>query len=302
MMYDVIVIGGGPGGMTAALYSLRAGRKTMIFEEKMFGGQMAETPVIENMPGSPDAEGWKLAMEFSSQVEKLGPDICYEKITRLNPQHGFTEVCTDKSCYQARKVILAMGVRRNKLGIPGEEKFSGRGVGWCAVCDGAFYRGQTVAVVGGGNTALEDALYLSNLAQKVYLLVRKEAFRAQQVLVEQVLSRENIEVRFETAVKEIRGDTKVTEILVERQGTVENLPLSGVFVAIGLSPDKTLYEGIVETDSGGYIVAGEDCRSSAPGIFAVGDVRTKEIRQIVTAIADGAVAAELSGRELQVEG
>lgn len=301
-MYDVIVIGGGPGGMTAALYSLRAGRKTLIFEEKTFGGQMAETPVIENMPGSPDAEGWKLAMEFSGQVEKLGPEICYERITKLVPQDGFTEVCTDKSCYQARKVILAMGVKRNKLGVPGEEKFSGRGVGWCAVCDGAFYRGQTVAVVGGGNTALEDALYLSNLAQKVYLLVRKETFRAQQVLVEQVLSRENIEVRFETTVKEIQGDTRVTEILVERQGKLETLPLSGLFVAIGLSPDKTLYEGIVETDPNGYIEAGEDCRTSVPGIFAVGDVRTKEIRQIVTAIADGAIAAELSGRELQVEG
>lgn len=300
-MYDVIIIGGGPGGMAAALYSLRAGRKTLIFEEKTFGGQMAETPVIENMPGSPDAEGWKLAMEFSSQVEKLGPDVCYEKIIKLIPRDGFTEVCTDKSCYQARKVILAMGVKRNKLGIPGEDKFSGRGVGWCAVCDGAFYRGKTVAVTGGGNTALEDALYLSNLAEKVYLLVRKGAFRAQQVLVEQVLSRENIEVRFETTVKEIRGDTKVTEILVEHRGTVETLPLSGLFVAIGLSPDKTLYEGILATDPNGYIVAGEDCRTSCPGIFAVGDVRTKEIRQIVTAIADGAIAAELSGRELQME-
>lgn len=301
-MYDVVVIGGGPGGMTAALYSLRAGRKTLIFEEKTFGGQMAETPVIENMPGSPDAEGWKLAMEFSGQVEKLGPEICYERITKLCLQEGFTEVCTDRNCYKARKVILAMGVRRNRLGVPGEEKFSGRGVGWCAVCDGAFYRGKTVAVVGGGNTALEDALYLSNLAEKVYLLVRKKDFRGQQVLVEQVLHRENIEVWFEASVKEIRGDNKVTEILVERQGKEEILPLSGLFVAIGLSPDKTLYEKIVETDSNGYIVAGEDCRTSVPGIFAVGDVRTKEIRQIVTAIADGAIAAELSGRELQMEG
>lgn len=288
--------------MTAALYSLRAGRKTLIFEEKTFGGQMAETPVIENMPGSPDAEGWKLAMEFSGQVEKLGPEICYERITKLCPQEGFTEVCTDRNCYKARKVILAMGVRRNRLGVPGEEKFSGRGVGWCAVCDGAFYRGKTVAVVGGGNTALEDALYLSNLAEKVYLLVRKKDFRGQQVLVEQVLHRENIEVWFEASVKEIRGDNKVTEILVERQGKEEILPLSGLFVAIGLSPDKTLYEKIVEMDSNGYIVAGEDCRTSVPGIFAVGDVRTKEIRQIVTAIADGAIAAELSGRELQMKG
>lgn len=301
-MYDVIIIGGGPGGMTAALYSLRAGRKTMIFEEKMFGGQMAETPVIENMPGSPDAEGWKLSMAFSEQVEKLGPDICYERVTKLSPWEGYTQVCTDKNCYQARKVILAMGVRRNKLGVPGEEEFSGRGVGWCAVCDGAFYRGKTVAVVGGGNTALEDALYLAGICEKVYLVVRRDSFRGAQVLKERVTAQENIEVLFEATVKEIRGDSKVTGITLEQQGQEKELELSGVFEAIGLSPDKGLYEGIVETDSDGYIIAGEDCRTSVPGMFAVGDVRTKEIRQIVTAIADGAVAAELSGRELQVEG
>lgn len=301
-MYDVIVIGGGPGGMTAALYSLRAGRKTLIFEEKTFGGQMAETPVIENMPGSPDAEGWELSMTFSGQMEKLGPEICYEKVTKIEPQGDYTQVCTEKNCYQARKVILAMGVRRNKLGIPGEEKFSGRGVGWCAVCDGAFYRGKTVAVVGGGNTALEDALYLAGICEKVYLLVRRDSFRGAQVLIDRVLAQKNIEVMFEATVKEIQGDSKVTGITLEQRGLKKELTLSGLFEAIGLSPDKGLYETVVETDSNGYIVAGEDCRTSVPGIFAVGDVRTKEIRQIVTAIADGAIAAELSGRELQVEG
>lgn len=195
-----------------------------------------------------------------------------------------------------------MGVRRNKLGIPGEEKFSGRGVGWCAVCDGAFYRGKTVAVVGGGNTALEDALYLAGICEKVYLLVRRDSFRGAQVLIDRVLAQKNIEVMFEATVKEIQGDSKVTGITLEQRGLKKELTLSGLFEAIGLSPDKGLYETVVETDSNGYIVAGEDCRTSVPGIFAVGDVRTKEIRQIVTAIADGAIAAELSGRELQVEG
>ncbi len=299
-MYDVCVIGGGPAGMTAALYSLRAGRKTMIFEEKMFGGQMAETSVIENMPGSPDAEGWELAMRFSQQVEAMNPETCYEKVTKLNPQEGFIEICTENSCYQAKKIILAMGVKRRKLNVPGEEKYSGRGVGWCAVCDGAFFRGQTVAVVGGGNTALEDALYLSAICEKVYLVVRKDGFRGQEVLQDRVRQQENIEILFESNVVEIRGENKVNAIVVSEKGTERTLAVSGVFVAIGLSPEKALYEGVVETDASGYIVAGEDCRTSVPGIFAAGDVRTKEIRQIVTALADGAVAAELAGRELQL--
>ncbi len=299
-MYDVCVIGGGPAGMTAALYSLRAGRKTLIFEEKLFGGQMAETEVIENMPGSPNAAGWELAMTFSGQVEALNPEVTYEKVVALKPMEGYTAICTENGCVESKKVILAMGVKRRKLGVPGEGRLSGRGVGWCAVCDGAFFRNQTVAVIGGGNTALEDALYLSGICEKVYLVVRKNALQGQQVLQERVLGRENIEILFETQVREIQGDDAVSGILVSGGRAEKTIPVSGVFVAIGLSPDKGLYEGVMDTDQGGYIVAGEDCRTSVPGIFAAGDVRTKEIRQIVTAIADGAVAAEMAGRELQV--
>lgn len=301
-MYDVCVIGGGPAGMTAALYSLRAGRKTLIFEEKMFGGQMAETSVIENMPGSPDAEGWELAMRFSQQVEAMEPEVSYERAVKLEPREdGTVTICTQTQCIDTRKVILAMGVKRRRLGVPGEDKYAGRGVGWCAVCDGAFFRGQNVAVVGGGNTALEDALYLAALCPKVYLLVRKDSFTGQEVLQARVKQQENIEVLFETEAREIVGDNKVTGIRINQKGQEKLLEVGGVFVAIGLSPETALYEGVVETDSSGYIVAGEDCRTSVSGIFAAGDVRTKEIRQIVTALADGAVAAELAGRELQME-
>lgn len=298
-MYDICVIGGGPAGLTAALYSLRAGRSTLLMEEKNFGGQMAETGVIENMPGSPDAEGWELAMRFGQQVEQLGVSTAFEKATRLEPQGDHLRICTDGNvCYEARKVILAMGVRRRRLNVPGEDRLAGHGVGWCAVCDGAFFRGQTVAVVGGGNTALEDALYLSGLCKKVYLLVRGDSFRGQEALIQRVMAQENIEVRFQTQVTEILGEDKVSGITVAQAGHTEIISLSGVFIAIGLSPDTSLYGEVVEIDSNGYIIAGEDCRTSVPGIFVAGDLRTKEIRQIVTALADGAVAAELAGREL----
>lgn len=298
-MYDICVIGGGPAGLTAALYSLRAGRSTLLMEEKNYGGQMAETGVIENMPGSPDAEGWELAMRFGQQVEQLGVSTAFEKATRLEPQGDHLRICTDgEVCYEARRVILAMGVRRRRLNVPGEDRLAGHGVGWCAVCDGAFFRGQTVAVVGGGNTALEDALYLSGLCKKVYLLVRGDSFRGQAALIQRVTTQENIEVRFQTQLTEILGEDKVSGITVAQAGHAETISLSGVFIAIGLSPDTSLYREVVEIDSNGYIIAGEDCRTSVPGIFAAGDLRTKEIRQIVTALADGAVAAELAGREL----
>jgi thioredoxin reductase (NADPH) len=301
-MYDICVIGGGPAGMTAALYSLRAGRSTLLMEEKSYGGQMAETGVIENMPGSPDAYGWELTMRFQQQVEAMEVQTCYERAVALEPQEGFTRIQTEQGTYEARKVILAMGVRRRRLGVPGEERLAGKGVGWCAVCDGAFFRNQTVAVAGGGNTALEDALYLSGICEKVYLLVRSHSFRAQELLAQRVREKENIEILWNTQVTEILGEEKVSGLRILQEGEEKDLPVSGLFVAIGLQPDRSLYEGLLETDQNGYISAGEDCRTSVPGIFAAGDVRTKEIRQIVTALGDGAVAAELAGRELQLEG
>lgn len=300
MDYDICIIGGGPAGMTAALYSARAGRKTLLIEEKTYGGQMAETSIIENMPGSPDAEGWELTMRFAQQVEQMQVETCYEKATSLTPVSGGIQIQTELGrTVSARKVILAMGVRRRRLNVPGEDRLSGKGVGWCAVCDGAFFRGQEVAVVGGGNTALEDALYLSGICKKVWLLVRKDRFRGQDTLAERVFAKDNIEILWETQVQEIHGDAKVDGLTVEQRGTTRCLPVTGVFIAIGLSPAPELYKDVVATTPEGYISAGEDCRTSAPNIFVAGDIRKKEIRQIVTALSDGAVAAELAGRELQ---
>ncbi len=300
-MYDICIVGGGPAGLTAALYSARAGRSTLILEERAYGGQMAETGIIENMPGSPDAEGWELAMRFAQQVTDLHTDVLYERAEKLEPEDGFVRITTNAgTSVEARRVILTMGVRRRKLGVPGEDRLTGRGVGFCAVCDGAFFRGKTVAVAGGGNTALEDALYLSGLCTRVYLMVRRDQFRGQEILVRRVLEQENIEVLFETQILEILGEQSVSGVRISRKGNQETLPLSGVFVAIGLQPEPELYRDVVDTSPEGYILAGEDCRTSCPGIFAAGDIRQKEIRQIVTAMGDGAVAAELAGRELQL--
>lgn len=298
-MYEICIIGGGPAGMTAALYSARAGRNTLLLEEKTFGGQMAETSVIENMPGSPDAEGWELTMRFAQQVTELQVETVYQRAAKLESIPGGTRIITeDGSAYETKKLILAMGVRRRRLGVPGEDRLAGRGVGWCAVCDGAFFRDQTVAVVGGGNTALEDALYLAGICQQVHLLVRGDRFRGQDALQSRVRERDNIQVHFQTQVLEIQGENRVQGLLLEEQGRQIPLAVGGVFVAIGLSPAPELYQDLVATSPEGYILAGEDCRTSQPGVFAAGDIRQKEIRQIVTALGDGAVAAELAGREL----
>ena len=297
-MYDILIIGGGPGGMTAALYSARAGRKTAILEEKVFGGQMGETSLIENMPGVPNVEGWDLAMRLSQQVMELPVDMIYEKAEKLEPAQDHVTVTTSGGkVLEAKRVIIAIGVKRRKMGVPGEEALIGHGIGFCAVCDGSFYRGKDVAVVGGGNTALEDALYLSGVCRQVYLIVRKDYFRGQQALQQRVAEKENLWVLFKTRITEVHGTEKVTGVTLDRDGAPEELPLDGVFVAIGLDPDDSLYRGVVDTE-GGYVVTDENMQTSCPLIYAVGDIRKKEIRQIVTALGDGATAAEMAGRSL----
>ena len=292
-MYDVCVIGGGPAGMTAALYSARAGRKTLLMEEKTYGGQMAETSVIENMPGSPDAEGWELTMRFAQQVEQMQVETCYEKAVHLTPQPDGIQIETaGGKTYGAKKVILAMGIRRRRLNVPGEDRLAGKGVGWCAVCDGAFFRDKEVCIVGGGNTALDDALYLAKLCKKVRLIHRRDAFRASAGTVERVLKNEIIEFIPNTQVKEILGENKVTAVkLVDKDGKETELTTDAVFVAVGLKPDNGIFAPEVALSEDGYILADESCKTNVEGVFAAGDTRTKLLRQLVTAAADGAVAA-----------
>ena len=287
LMFDLIIIGAGPAGLTSAIYACRAGLSVKVFEELTPGGQAAVTPEIENYPGMKKVSGSDFAISLFEQATELGAEIEFERVVKIENAEGGKKVITDGGEYFSKTVIIANGAKRRKLEIPGEDEFSGRGVSYCATCDGAFFKDKTVAVIGGGNTALEDALYLANLCEKVYLVHRRDEFRAVKNLVERVKNNEKIEILYSQSPTEIKGDNKVSSVAL--QNGVE-LVVDGVFVAIGLKPDNERFENIVELENG-YIKAGEDCRTTCDGIFAAGDTRTKSLRQIVTATSDGAIAA-----------
>ncbi len=293
MLYDILILGGGPAGLTAALYAKRAGVSVLVLEKTIYGGQVINTPTVENYPGIQSITGVDLAMALHDQVSGLGVEVRMEEPVSCRLDADPKVVTTAKESYEARTVIIANGVKRRQLGCPGEERLAGRGVSYCATCDGAFFKGLETAIVGGGNTALEDALFLANNCAKVHLIHRRDAFRGSAILAEAVTKRENIVIHYDTVVEEILGEDKVSGLRLRNVGTgaEETLPAAGVFVAIGLVPDNALFEGQVELDGAGYIKAGEDCRTSQPGVYAAGDTRTKSVRQIVTAAADGAVAA-----------
>lgn len=292
-MFDVIIIGAGPAGLSAAIYAARAGLECMILESTMYGGQMTTTPEVENYPCIKKISGWELSQNMYEQATDLGAVLSFENVERIENNPSYKTVITADNKYETKTVIIANGAKRRKLGCDGEERLSGLGVSYCAFCDGSFFKDKTAVVVGGGNTALEDALYLSNICSKVYLVHRRDEFRAEKHLVNSVNSRENIVKLMSYAPVKIDGESKVESVVLKNLTTniEEEFETDCVFVAIGLSPDNGIFEGVVELDSNGYVVAGEDCRTSAEGVFAAGDTRTKTIRQIVTAAADGAVAA-----------
>ncbi|WP_294550457.1 thioredoxin-disulfide reductase [uncultured Pseudoflavonifractor sp.] len=298
-MYDVIIIGGGPAGLTAAIYAKRAGYSTLLLEGGTPGGQAATTPDIENWPGSKQVSGPDFAMNLYEQAQALGTDIRFEQAASLADRGTYKTVTTGGSAYDGRTVIIANGVRRRKLEVPGEERLAGRGVSYCATCDGNFFRGRDTAVVGGGNTALEDALFLANICPNVYLVHRRDTFRAERHLIDALASAPNIHVLLSHRVVEIQGEQAVTSLLVEGPEGRRSLPVAGVFAAVGLVPDNQVFSPPLELDQEGYIIAGEDARTNVPGVFAAGDTRVKDLRQLVTAAADGASAATQAGRYLQ---
>ena len=298
-MYDVIIIGGGPAGLTAAIYAKRAGYSTLLLEGGTPGGQAATTPDIENWPGSKQVSGPDFAMNLYEQAQALGTDIRFEQAASLADRGTYKTVTTGGSAYDGRTVIIANGVRRRKLEVPGEERLAGRGVSYCATCDGNFFRGRDTAVVGGGNTALEDALFLANICPNVYLVHRRDTFRAERHLIDALASAPNIHVLLSHRVVEIQGEQAVTSLLVEGPEGRRSLPVAGVFAAVGLVPDNQVFSPPLELDQEGYIIAGEDARTNVPGVFAAGDTRVKDLRQLVTAAADGASAAPQAGRYLQ---
>lgn len=292
--YDVIIIGGGPAGYSAALYTVRSGFSTLIIEKMAAGGQMNETTQIDNYPGFDDGiDGFSLGMKMQSGAARFGAVTKNAEVKSVQLHGKIKRVETDEGSYTARAVIIATGAGHKHLGVPHEAELVGRGVGYCASCDGMFYRGKTVAIVGGGNSAAADALVMSRIARKVYVIHRRDSLRATKVYHEPLMKAENVELRWNSAVEELIYDEKLKAVRLKDTvcGEESLLELDGLFISIGRHPATELFQGQLELDAGGYIVAGESTETNIPGVYAVGDVRTKAVRQIVTAAADGAVAA-----------
>lgn len=291
-MWDIIIIGAGPAGMTAAIYARRAAKSVLVLEALSYGGQIINTPDIENYPVAAHISGFDFATKVYEQAKALGAEFKFQKAVAIEDNGEEKTVRTTKNEYSAKAVIIATGSENRKLGVEGEDKLVGRGISYCATCDGAFYRGKTVAVVGGGNTALEDALYLADLAEKVYLIHRREEFRAEASTVERVKSRENVELVLNSVVKSLTADKQLTAVeVVDKNGETRTLEVSGLFVAVGRIPENQNFARVIALDSAGYALSGENCHTDTPGVFVAGDNRVKEVRQLVTATADGAVAA-----------
>lgn len=292
-IYDMVIIGGGPGGYTAALYAARAGLKVVVLEKLSAGGQMALSHQIDNYPGFVEGiDGFSLAEKMQAQAERFGAESELAEVLSLKLDGPLKEIETDDGTFCGKTVVIATGASPRYLGVPGEQELVGRGVNYCAACDGMFYRGKTVVIVGGGNSAAADALMLSRVAKKVILVHRRDTLRATKVYHEPLMQAPNVEFRWNSAVEELLRDSRLTGVRVKNllTGEEETIDCDGLFVSIGRAPATALVQGLLELDKGGYIVAGESTETSVPGVYAVGDVRTKVLRQVVTAVADGAMA------------
>ncbi len=295
-IYDMIIIGGGPAGYSAALYAARAGLDTLVIERMSVGGQMALTDVIDNYPGFDEGvDGFTLGMKMQAGAERFGAKTEYASVTSVSLYENPKRIITDEGEFFAKTVVVATGANPRKLGVDGEEKLTGRGVHYCAHCDGRFYKGKTVAVVGGGNSAVQDALYISHLAEKVYLIHRRDSLRATKIYHDPLMKAENVEFLWNSRVESFSSDERLAGAVIEnlKNGERRDLVVDGLFVSIGRDPATGLF-GELELDKSGYIVADESTKTSIEGVYAVGDVRTKALRQVVTAVSDGAVAAHFA--------
>ncbi len=299
--FDCIIIGAGTAGLTAAIYAQRAGLSTVVLEGGVYGGQITNTPDVENYPALQKISGFEFAMNIYNQAESFGAKIKTESVKAVELEGDIKKVITDTSEYTAKTLIIANGAKRRKLECPGEDELSGKGVSYCATCDGAFFRGRDVVIVGGGNTALEDAVYLASICSTVHLVHRRDEFRASNVVVESMKANKNIKIHYDSVVESINGDNKVESAVIKniKTGEIETIETAGVFVAVGMVPDNQMYAP-VKLDKSGYIDAGEDCHTNIPGVFAAGDTRTKTLRQLVTAAADGAVAANEAANYIRI--
>ena len=291
-MYDIIIIGAGPAGLTSAIYARRASKKVLVLEAKTYGGQIINTLDIENYPAEEHISGFDFATKIYNQAKSLGAEIFFEKVVNINDLGKEKEVETTKNKYKAKAIIIATGSENRKLGLDNEDSLVGKGISYCATCDGAFYRKKVVAVVGGGNTALEDALYLADIAEKVYLIHRRDEFRGSESNVKLLKKKNNIEFIYNSNVTKLNAEEKLKSIEVtNKDGSVKNIDVDGLFVAVGRIPENQNFAKVINLDDSGYAIASEDCHTNTPGIFVAGDNRVKEVRQLVTATGDGAVAA-----------
>lgn len=290
-MYDIIVIGGGPAGLTAAIYARRANKSALVIEKGSFGGQITFSPKVENIPGFSEVTGNEFAEKLVEQALGLDAEVECAEVLEIK-QGDIKTVVTDSGEFEARAVIIATGAKHRMLGLPREEEFVGEGISFCAVCDGAFYTGQDVAVIGGGNSALQEAILLADLAKKVYVVQNLDFLTGEQKLQEKLAAKENVEIILGRTVKGILGDTTLTGITIaDTEDNEKQLQIDGMFVAIGLIPQNEAFANVVSLDGRGYVDSDENCLTNADGIFVAGDCRTKKIRQVATAASDGAVAA-----------
>ena len=304
-MYDLIIVGAGPAGLSAAVYGRRAGLNLIVLEKAaMGGGQVLNTYEVDNYLGMPGIDGFELGEKFRSHAEEQGAVFQKGRVTAVRDEGQKKIVETaDGMILEARALILACGAEHAKLGVPGEETYRGQGVSYCATCDGAFYKKRDVAVVGGGDVAVEDAVYLARLCRKVYLIHRRDSLRAAKSLQEKLFSCENVEVIWDSTLKEIKGSDLVEAVTIHhiKEDREQELAVDGVFIAVGMHPNTEVFRETVRCDERGYLIAGEDCTTNVPGIFAAGDIRTKDLRQIVTAVSDGACAVDSVERYLDTK-
>ena len=291
-MYDIIIVGAGPAGLTAGIYARRASKKVLILEALSYGGQILNTSSIENYPAAPHISGYDFSLNLYNQTKELGAEIVFEKAIDIKDNKDFKEVITNKNTYHGKTIILATGAENRKLNIENEDELVGKGVSYCATCDGGFYKGKEVAVVGGGNNALEEAIYLTDIASKVYLIHRRDSFRADDSLVEKSKSKKNIEFVYNSNVTKLNASDTLESIEVtNKDGEIKNINVSAIFIAVGRIPENQNFAKLINLNEAGYVVAGEDCHTNVEGIFVAGDNRVKSLRQLVTATSDGAVAA-----------
>lgn len=296
-MYDIIIVGAGPAGLTAALYAKRAGKNVVVFEAKAYGGQIVNANLVENYPGIPKISGFDYATNLYNQVKELGAEIKFETVTRIQEDKT---VITTEGTYQAKAIILATGAENRKLNINKETDFIGKGVSYCATCDGNFYKNKVVAVVGGGNTALEDAIYLSNIVKKVYVIHRREQFRAEATYIKELKTKENVELILNANVKTINGEDVLESIDVEdNKGNIQTLNINGLFIAVGQAPRNEIFSNIITLDKYGYIISEDGVHTNVKGIYVAGDARVKQLRQLTTAVGDGSIAATMAIKEME---